>query len=103
MKLTPSEKETHLWYDLQERTWCAHTEIPAHARKFARLNWLRGSGGEWVGNGKSVTLRALISKTHKRVRTLAQEQASQRLAVAAKSRGKKKRGPRRGLNLNGAA
>ena len=38
-RITPEERETHLWYDPTTKTWTMESNIPKHFNKALRVGW----------------------------------------------------------------
>lgn len=38
-KITAEERETHLWYDPETKTWTMETNIPKHFNKALKVGW----------------------------------------------------------------
>ena len=39
-RITPEERESHLWYDPFYKTWTMETNIPKHFNKAVRQGWM---------------------------------------------------------------
>ena len=38
-RITPEERESHLWYDPFYKTWTMETSIPKHFNKALKVGW----------------------------------------------------------------
>lgn len=65
MKLTPEERETHLYQSDADKIWRAWSESPRFQRLLARKGYKRGKDGEYPLGAKAITLRSQNSITRK--------------------------------------
>lgn len=58
-RLSNAERETHLYWNLEERVWRAYSEVPKHQRRLAAMGWTR-VGDEWEAPSHAVLIRKAV-------------------------------------------